>query len=64
MLDDLDFSKQMDLELSKTSFPYFFTEVLGFEFTPFHQEWLDLMQGTDRTVMFSTCSISDALHFF
>ena len=51
MLEELDFSKQMDMELSKTSFPYFFTEVLGFEFTPFHQEWLDLMNTTDRTVV-------------
>ena len=51
MLEDLDFSKQMDLEMSKNSFPYFFTEVLGFDFTPFHQEWLDLMKSTDRTVI-------------
>jgi len=51
LLEDLDFSKQMDLEMSKNSFPYFFTEVLGFDFTPFHQEWLDLMKSTDRTVI-------------
>jgi len=51
MLENLDFSKQMDMQISKTSFPYFFTEVLGFEFTEFHQEWLDLMNNTDRTVI-------------
>ena len=51
MLEDLDFSRQMDLEMSKTSFPYFFTEVLGFDFTPFHEEWLRLMETTDRTVI-------------
>ena len=51
MLEDLDFSRQMDLEMSKTSFPYFFTEVLGFDFTPFHEEWLGLMETTDRTVI-------------
>ena len=39
-LGNLDFSKQMDLEMSKTSFPYFFTEVLGFQFTKFHQEFV------------------------
>ena len=50
-LKNLDFSRNMDLELSKNSFPYFFTEVLGFEFTAFHQEWLDLMNTTDRTVV-------------
>ena len=50
-IKNLDFSRNMDLELSKNSFPYFFTEVLGFEFTAFHQEWLDLMNTTDRTVV-------------
>ena len=50
MLDDLDFSRQMDLQMSKTSFPYFFTEVLGFQYTKFHQEWFDLMKSTAFTL--------------
>ena len=48
---DLDFSIQMDLEMSKSSFPYFFQQVLGFEYTSFHEEWLELIQSTDRTVI-------------
>jgi len=51
MLEELDFGQKMDMELSKTSFPYFFTEVLGFDFTPFHEEWLELVNTTDRTVI-------------
>lgn len=47
----LDFETQMDLEISKTSFPYFFQNVLGFDFTSFHEEWLELMNTTDRTVI-------------
>jgi len=50
-IEMLDFETKMDMELSKTSFPYFFQNVLGWEFTPFHQEWLDLMETTDRTVV-------------
>jgi len=51
MLENLDFSKQMDMQISKNSFPYFFTEVLGFDFTSFHEEWLQLMETTNRTVI-------------
>ena len=50
-IEMLDFETKMDMELSKTSFPYFFQNVLGWEFTHFHQEWLELMETTDRTVI-------------
>ena len=50
-IEMLDFETKMDMELSKTSFPYFFQNVLGWEFTHFHQEWLELMESTDRTVI-------------
>ena len=48
---ELDFTTQMDLEMSKSSFPYFFQQVLGFEYTAFHEEWLKSIQETDRTVI-------------
>jgi hypothetical protein len=48
---ELDFATQMDLEMSKSSFPYFFQQVLGFEYTPFHEEWLNDIQSTTRTVI-------------
>ena len=47
----LDFSMEMDLEISKSSFPYFFTQVLGYDFAPFHEEWLKTIEETDRTVI-------------
>ena len=50
-LDDLDFVSAMDMELSKTSFPYFFQNVLGMMFPPYMQEWLESMEKTDRTVI-------------
>ena len=50
-IDQLDFASEMDMEISKSSFPYFFQHILGFEFTDFHQEWLELMETTDRTVI-------------
>jgi len=50
-MDNLDFETQMDLEISKTSFPYFFQNVLGYDFANFHEEWLELMNTTDRTVI-------------
>jgi len=37
--------------MSKTSFPYFFTHVLGYDYTHFHEEWLETMKSTDRTVI-------------
>jgi len=42
---------QMDMELSKTSFPYFFEHVLGWDFAAHQQEWLELMNETQRTVI-------------
>ena len=50
-MDSLDFSTEMDLEISKTSFPYFFTQVLGYDFAPFHEEWLETINTTSRTVI-------------
>jgi len=50
-LEELDFETQMDLEMSRASFPYFFQNILGLEFTNFHAEWLETMNSTDRTVI-------------
>ena len=50
-IDALDFASEMDMEISKSSFPYFFQHILGFEFTSFHQEWLDLMHNSKRAVI-------------
>ena len=41
----------MDLQLSKNSFAYFFTEVLGYQLTEYMSEWLELTQTTNRTVI-------------
>ena len=37
--------KDMDIQMSKKSFEYFFTEILGFEFSDHHQQWLDGLNG-------------------
>jgi len=50
-IDELDFISSMDMEISKTSFPYFFKNVLGMMFPPYMQEWLESMETTDRTVI-------------
>ena len=50
-LDNLDLVSAMDMEISKNSFPYFFQNVLGMMYPEYMQEWLELMQGTDRTVI-------------
>ena len=50
-LEALDFETQMDLEMSRSSFPYFFQNILKLEFTNFHAEWLETMNSTDRTVI-------------
>ena len=50
-IDQLDFASEMDMEISKSSFPYFFQHILGFDFTDFHQEWLDMMHSTKRAVI-------------
>ena len=50
-INELDFVTQMDMELSKTSFPYFFQNVLGLMYPEYMHEWLESMQTTDRTVI-------------
>ena len=50
-LDSFNFEHQMDMELSKNSFPYFFQNVLGWDFASHQQEWLELMNDTQRTVI-------------
>ena len=50
-IEQLDFAADMDMEISKSSFPYFFQHILGFDFTSFHQEWLDLMHNSKRAVI-------------
>ena len=50
-IETLDFTTEMDLEISKSSFPYFFSNVLGYDFEHFHEEWLEMMNTTDRTVI-------------
>tara|TARA_R110002020_G_scaffold64632_3_gene171462 strand:+ start:970 stop:2388 length:1419 start_codon:yes stop_codon:yes gene_type:complete len=42
---------EMDLKMSEGNFPYFFTKVLGYELADFHQEWLDFVHNTNRTVI-------------
>ena len=46
-----DFLTEMDLKMSKGNFPYFFEKVLGYELADFHEEWLDLVNNTSRTVI-------------
>ena len=50
-LEPFNFEHQMDMELSKNSFPYFFQNVLGFDFPSYIQEWHELMNSTQRTVI-------------
>jgi len=50
-MEDLNFAHQMDMELSKTSFPYFFQNVCEMMYPKYMQEWFDTMQKTDRTVI-------------
>ena len=50
-LDNLDFMSSMDMELSKTSFPYFFQNVLGWDFATHQQEWHELMGKSQRSVI-------------
>ena len=50
-IEAFNFEHQMDMELSKNSFPYFFQNVLGFMFPKYQQEWLELMNDTQRTVI-------------
>ena len=50
-LEGMDFMSEMDMEISKTSFPYFFQNVLGLLFPKYMEEWLETMSSTDRTVI-------------
>jgi len=36
---------EMDMEMSKKSFEYFFTDILGFDFSDHHKQWLDGLNG-------------------
>ena len=45
-MEEFNLEHQMDMELSKNSFPYFFQQVLGWEFATHQQEWHDLMNDT------------------
>jgi len=50
-LETFNFEHEMDMQLSKNSFPYFFQNVLGFDFPSYIQEWHELMNTTQRTVI-------------
>jgi len=50
-LEAFNFEHEMDMELSRNSFPYFFQNVLGFDFPSYIQEWHELMNTTQRTVI-------------
>ena len=50
-LEAFNFEHGMDMQLSKNSFPYFFQNVLGFDFPSYIQEWHELMNTTQRTVI-------------
>ena len=50
-LESLNLEHQMDMQLSKNSFPYFFQNVLGLEFANHQKEWHELMNSTQRTVI-------------
>ena len=47
----MDLLTEMDMKMSKGNFPYFFENVLGYDLADFHQEWLDLVNSTQRTVI-------------
>ncbi len=50
-IDALNLEHEMDMKLSKNSFPYFFQNVLGYSFPDYMKEWHDLMNDTQRTVI-------------
>jgi len=50
-LDALNLEHEMDMKLSKNSFPYFFQQVLGLDFAAHQKEWHELMNQTQRTVI-------------
>ena len=50
-LEDMNFEHQMDLEMSKNSFAYFFQYVLGWDFAKHQSEWNEIMDTTNRSVI-------------
>ena len=50
-IGELNFAHQMDMELSRSSFPYFFQNVLDMMYPDYMAEWLETMENTDRTVI-------------
>lgn len=50
-INSLNFEHQMDMNMSRNSFPYFFEHVLGFQMTNHQAEWKELMDDTKRTVI-------------
>ena len=50
-IDALNLEHEMDMKLSKNSFPYFFQNVLKLDFAKHQQEWHELMNTTQRTVI-------------
>jgi len=50
-LEEFNFAHNMDMELSRHSFPYFFQNVLGMMYPDYMAEWLETMKSTDRTVI-------------
>ena len=49
--EGLNLEHEMDMKLSKNSFPYFFKNVLGLDFATHQKEWHELMNQTQRTVI-------------
>ena len=45
MSDIKELVNDLDTQMSKKSFEYFFTEILGFEFSDHHKQWLDGLNG-------------------
>lgn len=50
-INKLNLEHQMDLELSRNSFAYFFEYVLKYQMTNHQLEWLDLMKDSNRNVI-------------
>jgi len=50
-INKLNLEHQMDLELSRNSFSYFFEYVLKYQMTNHQLEWLDLMKDSNRNVI-------------
>lgn len=50
-INKLNLEHQMDMNMSRNSFPYFFEHILGFQMTDHQAEWKELMDDTKRTVI-------------